>query len=177
MKKVKLLAKYCSIARPMGTDRSMSDSPIPDTGCTTFPDFFSPGPPGGESRNHSSQNTAHSNPIPPRIQNDVRHCHRVSIHASKGKDTAPPNLEPEKRIPLARPRSPKGSQLQIARAPPGYAPATLTPNNNRIVTSDARFQAAPVSAVIALHSVTTAAITSRGPNRSASQPEGICASA
>src|SRR5215472_7840289 len=94
MKKVKLLAKYCSIARPMGMDRSMSDSPIPDTGRTTFKDFLSPGPPGGESWNHSSQNTAHSNPIPPRIQNDVRHCHRVSIHASSGKDTAPPNLEP-----------------------------------------------------------------------------------
>src|SRR5258708_9505016 len=146
MKKVKLLAKYCSIARPTGPERSMSVSPIPDAGRTASLFFRSSRSPAGESRNHSSQNRAHANPIPPRIRKEVRHGHRVSIHASSGKDTAPPNLEPAKRIPLARPRSPKGSQLQIARPPPGYAPAPLTPKRNRIVTRPASYQTPPVSA-------------------------------
>src|SRR5512139_3146141 len=116
-------------------------------------------------------------PAAPRITNDSLHDQRPSIQARRGKASAAPNREPENSTPLARPRSPGGSQFTIARALPGNAPASATPNRKRIDTREARFHAAPVSAVSALHAPTTVASATFGPARSANHPEGICARA
>src|SRR5262249_34702053 len=113
----------------------------------------------------------------PSRKNDVRQFQCARIQASRGKESAAPSREPEKRTPLARPRWPTGSQLQMARVLPGKAPASPMPNKKRMATRDVRLQAAPVSAVRALQDVTTAASTIRGPKRSANQPEGIWAMA
>src|SRR5690349_9978945 len=107
------------------------------------------------------------------MKNDVRQGQDVSIQASNGNETAAPIREPEKRTPLALPRSSIGSQLQMARALPGNAPASAIPKTRRMATRETKLHAAPVSAVSALHSATTTVSATRGPALSAIQPAGI----
>lgn len=58
--------------------------------------------PGVPARNQSSQTTDQTSPSPPNIWNESRHCHRASIQASKGNESAAPNRDPENKMPLAR---------------------------------------------------------------------------
>ena len=55
----------------------------------------------------------------------------------------------------------------------GKAPASPAPKRNRVMTSDEKPSAAPVSIVNADHQSTIRVSTRRGPVTSPSQPDGI----
>src|SRR5262249_53071777 len=86
----------------------------------------------------------------------------------------PESLEPECVTPCAKPLSEAGSQREKARVAAGKAPASPTPNQNRIAMSDVAFHAAALNIVKADHQRTIPVSIRRGPMRSASHPAGTC---
>ena len=79
--------------------------------------------------------------------------------------------------PKTRPWAASGNQRVMTRADPGNIPASAAPKMPRTRRSDRNPVAAPVTAVMSDQLATTRASTSRGPNRSASQPPGTSNSA
>ena len=75
-------------------------------------------------------------------------------------------------IAWARVRSSPTNQLLNAFVRFGNAPASPTPNRNRMIVSDQKPVARPVAIVKADHQITMRVITFRGPMRSPSQPPG-----
>jgi hypothetical protein len=74
--------------------------------------------------------------------------------------------------PKTRPFPAAGNQRVITRAAPGNIPASAAPKSARTASSDTNPVAAPVTAVMSDQLATIRASTTRGPNRSASQPPG-----
>ena len=85
---------------------------------------------------------------------------------------APPQRAASHMMACARVRSSPANQLLNAFVRFGNAPASPTPNRNRIIVSDQNPVARPVAIVKADHQTTMRVITSRGPIRSPSQPPG-----
>ncbi len=90
---------------------------------------------------------------------------------------APPSSIAVVTIPCARPRDESGNHARRIRAELGNAPASPAPNRNRMTTSDANPQAAPVSAVKNDHQSTIRVRMRREPYRSPHRPAGISKSA
>src|ERR1035441_1016444 len=155
--------------KAIGPDRRILDSP-PLTGDAAV--IVSSGF-AGRSRNHSNQKIVQTVPMAPSMRNEFRQGHLASIQASKGSEMAALMREPENRTPFALPRSPGGSQLYIARAPPRNTPASAIPRAMRTTRSDVKLQANPVRIAITLHNPTTTVRPARGPTLSISHPPGI----
>ena len=90
---------------------------------------------------------------------------------------APPRRDPACVMPCANPRSVGRIQRESDRVAMGNAPASPKPKKTWITIIDVALQASAVSAVNALHQLTTSVSARRAPMVSPSQPPGTWNSA
>src|SRR5215470_13758832 len=86
---------------------------------------------------------------------------------------APPQRALSHRIPCARTRSARGSQMVNAFVKLGKQPASPAPKSVCVVNREAKFHVIPVSATNADHQMTMRISTLRGPIQSPRKPLGI----
>ena len=87
---------------------------------------------------------------------------------------APPSRAQLWLMPWMVPRSDARNHGCIARVVMGKVPLAPSPVTKRSPNNDANPPPKPISRVAADQNGTSVEITRRGPNRSASQPDGIC---
>ena len=111
-------------------------------------------------------------PSAPKTTNARRQLTNCRHHTTSSGVNAPPQRAAIQIRPWARVRSRRGSQVASDLAMMGKQPASPTPKRNRTTIIEAKFQAAPVSAVNADHIRTMRIRPLRAPTQSPNQAPG-----